>query len=351
MNTFNAVKLDVRIATSSTEVDRGEWDRLSANRPFASYNWYQFGESVLAPAPRWYVLVYDAGEMVARATFWLSRQEPLPLSSAAERLAVSLLFRCRPLLVCRSPLADWSGLILPEDGRRTEALRMICAAAAEIAAEQKASFTAFDYLDPRVLSEDWQRLSFSRLDIDDPGTRLTLGQPSFSDYLRGLSKSAYKDYRRHTNQAAARKIEITLQNRVSDPKGALALVRAVEARHGSMPKPWARALLEQASRGDVAWLSACQDGRLVGCGLILNDNRVHLATLLGLDYRVEYVYFQLMYAAIEHAIEHQAQALRAGSGAYSFKQRLGFCLEDNHHLIFSGRGPMFQRLGLALGHP
>jgi hypothetical protein len=136
---------------------------------------------------------------------------------------------------------------------------------------------------------------------------------------------------------------------VPDPEEALTLIRAVEKRHNSMPKPWARALLERAGGGNAAWLSASQEGRLVGCGLILNDNQVHLATLLGLDYRLEYVYFQLMYAAIEQAIEHQAKALRGGSGAYFFKQRLGFDLENNHHLVFSGCGQAFQSIGNLLG--
>lgn len=344
------MNLDIRIATSIAEVDRGEWDRLSDHRPFTSYDWYEFGECVLASAPRWHLLVYDAGEMIARATFWLVRQEQLPLSSAIERLGVSMLFRCRPLLICRSPLADWSGLILPDDSRRIDALRLIGAAISEIAAKHKASFSAFDYLDPSILSEDWQRLDYSRVDIDDPGTILALGQTGcFTDYLHGLGKSAYKDYRRHTNQAAARKIEVTIQDRVTETEEALALVRAVETRHKAMPKPWARALLANASRGDTSWLSAHQDGRLVGCGLILNDNGVHLATLLGLDYRVEYVYFKLMYAAIENAIEHQAQALRGGSGAYPFKEHLGFTLEDNNHMVFSSQNPIFQRLGLFLG--
>lgn len=345
------MKPDVRILTSIAEVDRGEWDRLSADRPFASYNWHQFGESVLAPAPCWYILIYDAGEMIARATFWLSREEQLPLSSSAERLAVSLLFRCRPLLVCRSPLADWSGLILPADSRRAEALELISTAAGEIATQQRASFTAFDYQDQTMLNEDWQRLNFSRVDIEGPGTRLPIGPVSFEEYLHSLSKSAYKDYRRHKNQAAARKIEVSVLDRVSDVDEALALVRAVEKRHKSMPKPWARALLERASKGKVAWLAARQEGRLVGCGLILEDNRVHLATLLGLDYRVEYVYFQLMYAAIGNAIAQQARSLRGGSGAYSFKERLGFTLEQNNYLFFSSRGPILQRFGLFLGQP
>ncbi len=343
------MQLEIRIATSTADVDRGEWDRLSANRPFTSLDWYRLGESVLAPTPRWYVLVYDGGENIARATFWLSRQEPLPLSSAAERLAVSLLFNFRPLIVCRSPLADWSGLILPDDSRRAEALRMICLGISEISSKQGASFKTFDYLEPSLLSEDWQSLCYSRLDIDSPGTWLALGQTGFEDYLHALSKSAYKDYRRHTNQADARKIEVSVQDRVSDPESALALVREVEKRHGSMPKPWARALLEHGSQGGVSWLSARQDGRLVGCGMLLNDQNVHLATLLGLDYRVEYVYFQLMYTAVRHAIDQGAHALRAGSGAYSFKKRLGFSLEDNHHLIFSGCGPLFRRLGSKLG--
>jgi predicted N-acyltransferase len=344
------VQLEIRIATKTAEADRGDWDQLSANRPFTSYDWYQMGEIVLAPILRWYLLVYDAGEMIARATFWLSQQEQLPISSVVERVAASLLFRCNPLLICRSPLVDVSGMILPEDSRRQDALRLICQAVREIANKHRVSFTTFDYLDKNIFNQNWQGEGFSKLEIEDPSTFLNLKDPNFDTYLQGLSKSAYKDYRRHRNQAEARGIQVAILDRVSDVNEALKLIRSVEKRHGSMPCPWARALLEYASRGGMTWLSVRKHDRLIGCGLILRDNCVDVATLLGLDYSEDYVYFQLMYAAIRYAIESGARSFRGGSGAYPFKQRLGFAMEDNNSLVFSGRGPFFQKLGSIIGN-
>lgn len=86
-------------------------------------------------------------------------------------------------------------------------------------------------------------------------------------------------------------------------------------------------------------------GQLVGCGLLLADGESRLATLLGLDYRIPYVYFQIMYAAIRDAISDGARLLRAGSGAYDFKRRLGFQTETNNHLRFSGQTWLLGRLG------
>jgi hypothetical protein len=112
-----------------------------------------------------------------------------------------------------------------------------------------------------------------------------------------------------------------------------------------MPKPWARRLLSLANQPNATWLAARCKGELVGCGLVLNDGRVQMATLLGINYQVQYVYFQLMYTAIRNAVEQKAGVLRAGSGAYPFKSRLGFTLEDNNFIAYAGCGPAFHRLG------
>ena len=151
------------------------------------------------------------------------------------------------------------------------------------------------------------------------------------------------------NQAKARDIQVTIHPTLNDPARALGLIREVEARHQSMPKPWVNDLLAQAEGPNTAWLAAYQKETLVGCGLILRDGPVHMATLLGLDYSVEYAYFQLMYAAIQNAMQAGARALRAGSGAYAFKKHLGFELEDNNHLVYAGCGPLFQTVGRWLG--
>jgi hypothetical protein len=240
-------------------------------------------------------------------------------------------------------------LILPEGEDREPALAAICSAARAAARELHASFVTFDYLDPGELAGDWQSHGFKPIDISDPGSRLLFQGESFEGFIHSLSKNAQKDYRRHMNQARARNIQVTTHPMVSDPVRALALIHAVEARHGSMPKPWTSDLLEHASETESTWLAASQNGILVGCGLVLRDGPAQVATLLGMDYSVDYVYFPLMYAAIQNAILTGAQELHAGSGAYEFKKHLGFHLENNNHLVYAGCGVVFQRIGAWLG--
>jgi len=341
--------LEIRTATTIREFTQEEWERLSRGQPFSSYSWYQFGESVLADSPCTYITAYRSGEPVGRAAFWLSRQEPLPLPFAPLRLAASTFLRHRPLFICRSPLADWSGLVLLDMAGREEALGAIAETAQAAARQQKASFVTFDYLNAKESGENWHNVGFSTLTIADPGTRLALPGTDFAGYIKGLPKSAQKDFRRHTNQAQGRGITVSAHAQVSDPQRALELVNKVEKRHKSMPKPWARRLLSLANPPHATWLAARSKGELVGCGLVLNDGQVQVATLLGINYQVQYVYFQLMYAAIRNAVEQKAGVLRAGSGAYPFKQHLGFTLEDNNYVAYSGCGPAFQPLGKWLG--
>jgi hypothetical protein len=341
--------LEIRTTDQISDIAQDDWEKLSRGRSFSSYSWYQMGERVLAQVPRTYVLIYHSGEPIARAVFWLSDQEPLPVASKPVRWGVSAILRRRPLLICRSPLADITGLFLPDSPLREAALAAICEAARLAAQKQRASFITFDYLDPRDLAENWPLHNFSPMSIADPGTSLTLPACGFADYIKTLTKSAQKDYRRHTNQAGAREIVVTTHSSVEDAPHALELIRAVENHHQTMPKPWAGNLLNQVTPANSTWLAARQKGELVGCGLLLRDGPVQLATLLGLNYQVQYVYFQLIYSAILAAMQQNSKILRAGSGAYPFKQHLGFALEDNNHLVFSGCGPVFHTMGKYLG--
>ena len=159
-----------------------------------------------------------------------------------------------------------------------------------------------------------------------------------------------KDYRRHHNRAAELGIEVkyhpiedAMDKAILD--NAMTLIRNVENHHGSSHNPWARAMLEHAHMVDSHWVTARTNDTLVGCGLLLGDEHAYEMRLLGLDYGVRYAYFQVLYAALKCAIEQGIQTLDGGSGAYEMKQRLGFQIEDNNHVIFSGRGPVLSLLG------
>jgi predicted N-acyltransferase len=338
-------ELDLQIAHSVQEIGQEAWDHLSGSRPFASYRWYHFGETVLVDDTPIYLILTRDGEAVARATFWLKRQEPLPIPSKALRHLIETMLHRWPLLVCRSPLSSAPGLILPEPPLRDAALETIAQCAQELAQRHRASFLVFDYLQRHETEWAGWPDAFLPASGMDPGSRLAIVWPDFESYLKHLSKSVRKDYRRHRNRAADLGVVVTPHRAVTAVDEALVLIRNVEGEHNSTPNPWARGMLENAGLVDATWLLAEKDSRLVGCGLLLGDSGARFLTLLGLDYEVRYAYFQLFYAAIRSAIEEGLQILRGGSGAYDLKQRLGFQMEPNVHVVFAGRGALFQRLG------
>lgn len=339
------MSLELRVARSVEEVGQEAWDRLAAGRPFSSYRWYRFGESVLRGDQPLYVIASQRGEPVARATFWVTRQEPVPIASRAVRGFVQALLERRPLMVCRSPLASTTGLILPDSSLRDEAVKAIVQAAQALAGQHRASFLLFDYLTEQEAGWSGWPKGFARSPVPDPGTRLVIAWPDFQEYMGHLSKSVRKDYRRHRNRAADLGIELRRHSSVVALEDALVLIRNVERHHNSTPNPRARTTLESAEMVNATWLTAQIEDCLVGCGLVLGDGDTRILALLGLDYSVRYAYFQLVYEAVRSVIEGGARVLRGGGGAYPMKERLGFELENDNFVVFAGVGSLLQRLG------
>jgi predicted N-acyltransferase len=326
------MSIEVQIVHSVDEIGQAAWDALSHGRPFASYRWYRFGERVLSQETPAYVIVYHYGQAIARATFWLTRQEPLPIESTVIRRLMEALFRRWPLLMCRAPLAETSGLILPDSPWRSAALSAIVQAAKDFGKRHHASFVFFAYLGGRDLEMQPWREDIRPVTIPNPGTCLTIAWPDFAAYFNHLPKSARKHYRQTCKHNSDSGIVITTHPRVKAVDEAMTLIRNVEARHNSSPKPWAKALLENMALVDAAWLTAERDGRLVGCELLTRDGDAWMIPLLGLDYSLRYVYYRLGYEDIRYVIDRGARVLRGGSGAYAEKERWAFRREDNNHL-------------------
>jgi predicted N-acyltransferase len=341
---------DVQVAHTIEEIGQEAWDRLGQDRPFASYRWYHFSEKVLADNTPIYIVLSWEGEPVARATFWLRRQEWLPISSRPMRYLLEKMLRRWPLLMCKSPLVSASGLTVPEPPLRDAALETIAHVAYEQARRHHVSFVGFVYLKKYEAEYRGWPDTFATVEPSEPGTCLPIVWSDFESYLSHLSKSARKDYRRHRNRAADLGIEIK-QHPITTPLNdaildeAMALIHNVDKHHNSSPHPWGRALLTHAHMVDAVWLTAEIADRVVGCGFLLGDRGVWFLALLGLDYEVQYVYFQLFYEALRCVIEKRAQVLWGGAGAYEMKRKLKFQIEAKHYIVFAGRGPLLHRFG------
>jgi hypothetical protein len=343
---------DVQVVGSAQEVGQEAWDRLSVGRPFASYRWYQFGERAMAYARPIYILLWQHGEPVARATFWLTGREVLPIPST-RRLGdracwlFETLFRRWPLLLCQSPPSGIavSGLVLPDPPVRDVALRTIAEAALEVGSKHRASFCIFSYLSQEEATlPGWPGVYLSSA-VPGPGTWLDIAWDDFEGYLGHLGKKQRYNLRRNYRLGQDLGIEITHHPEVLDVDRALELHHNVNRRYGARTEPWVRGTLEHAGLADSAWLAARQDGQLVGCELVLSDGEASTVTILGLDYSTQYVYFMLGCEDIRYAVERRSRRLRWGSETYDVKRRLGFQDESNNYLVFAGVGSGLQRLG------
>jgi predicted N-acyltransferase len=344
----DTMNFDIQVAHSLEEIDQETWDYLGEGRPFSSYRWYRFGETVLSGDTPIYIILSQGGQAVARGTFWLKRQEPVPIASKPVRRFIEMMLQRWPLSVCRSPLTSTSGLILPEPPLRDMGLKTVAQVAQEEARRYQASLVVFDYLECHQTQWLGWPDTFTPVAIPDPGTRLVITWADFESYLKHLRKSVRKDYQRHHNRAADLGIVIKRHPMVTNLDEAIPLIRDVEKHHNSAPNPLVRSILENAYMIDAAWLTAEIAERMVGCGLLLGDGGTWFLALLGLDYNVQYVYFQLVYAAIRYAVEAGVQVLQGGGGVYEMKQRLGFQLESNNYVTFAASNPVLRWLGQRL---
>ena len=334
--------LHVKTFFSVKEIDVQAWDRLSGQLPFQSHHWYTFGEQVMFDCSPIYLLVYDKDNLVARASMWLVRNEPLPKMPGPVKLLITSLLRKWPLLICRSPMANTSGIILKDNEQREVILAALTEAAITQARERKASIVLFDFL-PEHEMKSWPS-EFVKLRMPSAGTVLRNQWEGLEEFLADGNKKDRQHYKRTLREADRLGIHLTQHKAVREMDEALALIRNVEDRYVSSHNPWMRAMLENMELVNGTWLEAHINERLVGCGLIVEDQNVQMTTGLGLADNVPYVYFLLIYASLEAAFQKKVDWLRWGSGAYEVKQRLGFELEKNNNSILFGTNPLTRLL-------
>lgn len=330
-------KLNVQVFNSINEIEPKIWDQIVAGRGFQSHHWYQFGERAMTDCPPTYLIAWDGKIPIAGAALFRVYNEPLPLPEVARRFMESV-FKRRPLLVCRSPLADTSALLLPGEPVRDDALLVLAQAAQEQFKQQRCSFLVFDFLLTEQLRYPSWPSGYEPITISEPGTFMPMEWDSFEAYLEAGNKHDRQHYKRSLREAEKNGLVLTKSRTISDIDKALRLIRNVSIWHGSAPNPWMRGLLENFSMIDGTWLEIHKDNELVGCGAVVRDNQFQLATALGLEDDVPGGYFLLLYTALQEAFEHKARLVRFGSGAYDVKRRLGFHLEDTNHAMVTMAG-------------
>jgi hypothetical protein len=286
----------------------------------------------MAECPPTYLIAWDGETPVAGAALFRVHNEPLPLPKVARRFMASIL-KQRPLLVCRSPLADTSALLLPGEPLRDEAHAVLAQAAQDEFRKQRCSFLVFEYLLTEQLKYPAWPQGYEPITLSEPGTYMPIEWESFDAYLKAWNKQDRQHYKQSLRDAEKLGITISKHNVVSDVDAAVQLIRNVSIWQGSASNPWMRGLLENLSMVDSTWIELHKDGRFSGCAAVMRDNQFQLVTGIGLEDDVPDGYFLLLYTALQEAFEHKVRLIRLGTGSYDIKRRLGLHLEDTNHAM------------------
>jgi predicted N-acyltransferase len=345
------MQFDIQVAHSVDVIGQKAWDHLSGNQPFSSYRWYRYGEKVMGANLPIYIILSSQGKPVARGTFWLVHNELLPISKLARALFQPIIRRW-PLMICRVPLMDMLGLIVPEPPLRDDAIATIVQIAREQAKKYKASFIIANGLEREESEWNGWPDDFIPFKFSSPLMGMNIVWSDFEDYLKHLHKSARKTYKQHcrfSNEQGLQTVRGELPMAGSPEfNRALKLIANVANRHHSPPSPWARGMLEHADMIGHTWVTVEKDGRMMGCGILLEDGDHRLFSLVGLDYSVKFAYFQLYYERIRCTIEQGARFLWCGRGNYFFKQHIGFNVMNREYIVWTAMNTRIQRLMTSL---
>jgi hypothetical protein len=184
---------------SINEIEPQIWDRIVAGRGFQSHHWYQFGERAMADCPPTYLVAWDRDVPIASTASLKSTTSPCICRKSHG--ASYPVFKHRPLLVCRSPLADTSALLLPGEPLRDQALTTLAQAAREQFKQQRASFLLFDYLLTEQLRYPAWPEGFEPITVSEPGTYMPMEWESFEAYLESGNKHDRQHYKRSLREA------------------------------------------------------------------------------------------------------------------------------------------------------
>ena len=175
-------KLLVKTYKGIEEIPLETWNTVAANRGFQSHSWYSFGERVMHDCPPTYLIAWDGDHPIASAALFKIKNEPLPLPKVARQFMSSVLKR-RPLMMCRSPLADTSALLLPGEPLRDEVLPLLASAAQDEFKKQRCSFLVFDYLLTEQLKYPSWPSGYEAITVSEPGTYMPMEWETFEAYL------------------------------------------------------------------------------------------------------------------------------------------------------------------------
>ena len=348
--------LTTRVEASLRAVDRARWEALERPDPLEGYDYLLAVEDAGLPGFAWrYVLVEDAGELVAAAPVFLTDYAlettlvgPAKALLEGVRRAWPRAFKLR-LAGLGSPCTGSPGLGLsPKLGaaeRPAVLARLIAAFEAEARANRCGLFALKDVAEPeQALFKAAARPKGYRPMASLPIAALPIDFPDLDAYFAGLSYTARKDMRRKLRVLPKLRIEIR-ENVADVAERLLAFYAATRARADMAFEELTAAYfagVPRAMPGRAFWVLYWEGETLVGGNLLLQDEATLLDKYILMDAergRALNLYFVSWFTNVRLCLERGVKLYQPGQAAYENKLRLG-CRLTRTAIWFRHRNPL-----------
>src|SRR5262245_18969672 len=187
-------------------------------------------------------------------------------------------------------------------------------------------------------------------------------RPEYDDFAQYCA-ALRKHYRSHINRSRRKLRDAGLDIVVlSDPKEILeaytpemhALYHQMADRAALKMEVLPIELLHQLAlrlNGQIELLAIRKGGRIVAFASCLHAQSSYYTMYGGLDYRLNHefdLYFNLLYALLEHGLTKRVSTIVFGMGADAVKTRIG-CYAEPLYVFVKGRGPLMSLVVRAAG--
>jgi hypothetical protein len=352
-----------RLFESVADIDLADWEKVRSacgNPIFSDPRFLAAVETGLGKSYRiWHVIVYDTvlrpiacASLSIVAIDALDFADPRLSALAGYIPIVGRRLRNIRLLVCGLPFsAGQNGLVLsvPGDGPRVLAAldEVVCG----LSAQNKINGIIYKEFtkDELLWAQPLRELGYRCVD----SLPMYYFQPAFRDFAHYLG--SLRSHPRYLVNKSLRKrnnagLEISV---LTDPRDIASAYTADV--HGLYLQTHAKSeyklelltakfFLEIAARlaGQVDLLLVSKASTIVAACWLLRDKATYYFLYAGIDYSLNEetdLYFNVMYAALEHALKAGVSRIQIGQTSSTFKARIG-CYPESLYMFVKGRGPI-----------
>jgi hypothetical protein len=314
----------------------------------------------------WYVLFYsENGSPVALSCLSTLATDLAIISGSGLQRIMDRLRKIFPsflylnFLYCGQPISlGQKGIFFTSNARRNEILAELDNLMSKLARQEKAKFIVHKEYDENDI-KDFNSLCERGYKQAESLEMHFFNEPftNFDHYLLNLNSKYRYDIRRSLRKMKRAGLTIvrwtdpeTIENLYTNELHELyrAVANNSENRLEILPVAFFHELTRQFP-GKVALTGLVRDGQILAFNWSITADSKYQFLFCGIDYRFNNefdLYFNLMYAELDYALQSQSKEIKIGQTAPHFKTRLG-CIQRSVHFYIKGIG-FFTNLVLKL---